>query len=63
MLHKLLNFPDCSTSLLLFLRRSEDVDLYYFSSFLISNHVHELCCHNPLLDDVETRKPVGNVGL
>jgi len=39
MLHKLLNFPDCSASLLLFLRRSEDGDLYYFSSFSVSNHV------------------------
>jgi len=44
---QLLNFPDCSTSLLLFLRRSEDKDLYYFS-FSISNHVHEFCSHSPL---------------
>ena len=29
--------------------RSEDKDLYYFSYFSVSSHIHEFCCHNPLL--------------
>jgi len=46
MMHKLLNFPNCSTSWLLFLRKSADEGSYY-CSFSVSSHVHEFCCHNP----------------